>query len=546
VIDYPGVLIAAEALQRARGRVKPSTPAALAVRILNDFKVLPTTALISDVILDAIVNADRRYVLSTPPRLGKSQLASVAAPIFALMLDHDAMVVVKSYGDQLAEEHSGQMRRLIAEHSDLLGFSVDQSKSAVDRWLVAGHRGGVLAGGVGSPAVGFGVSSTGLLVVDDPIKGSAEADSPAHRRRLLNSVRADLLSRLHPSASCVVIASRWHPADLAGELLAEEDSPWRHINVPAVATAGVRDDLHREPGQAVSNPLGYTASDFARVRRSVGSRVWNASYLGTPAAPEGSLIMAEWIDSHRLPAAPSRPSRIVVAVDPADSGHGDQTGIIAASLTPDGTVALIADASGHMTSDAWARKAVELAIALGSSSIVLEGFSAATTYLRLVTDAVRNSRSPHRIAVSTWPERGRARVGDSVARSQGLIAALENGRCVVAGQLSDLESDMTSWQAHAHQPDRVASAVIAYTVLSESAGRGMTIASPLDAGRRRGNPAIATWLGSGGRPEIDEMVAVAAARKRALANGTDPDQAPEYQRAVQHAHRSAWMSRRLD
>ncbi|HEX9174943.1 MAG TPA: hypothetical protein VF874_02235 [Mycobacterium sp.] len=41
----------------------------------------------------------------------------------------------------------GRARRLIAEHSDLLGIELAQDKSAVGRWRVKGRRGGLLAGG---------------------------------------------------------------------------------------------------------------------------------------------------------------------------------------------------------------------------------------------------------------------------------------------------------------------------------------------------------------------------------------------------------------
>ena len=107
-------LIDAEAMIRARSRVRPASPAALAKRLLRDFRIVPTTALISDILHDAIVNPDRRYVLSCAPRSGKSQLASVIAPLYALMRDpDDASVMIKSYGDTLTAEHSGQARRLV-------------------------------------------------------------------------------------------------------------------------------------------------------------------------------------------------------------------------------------------------------------------------------------------------------------------------------------------------------------------------------------------------------------------------------------------------
>ncbi|UGQ43408.1 terminase large subunit domain-containing protein [Rhodococcus aetherivorans] len=546
-IDYPAALIAADALRRARQRVQPSTPAALLKRMdPSRVTIGPVTALISDVLADAIHNPDRRYVVSTPPRVGKTQLASIIAPLYALMRDPDAEVMLKAYGDQLAHEMSSKARSLVGEHADVLGFTIDPSKTAVDRWTVRGRRGGVLAGGIASPSTGFGVSGSGVLIVDDPIKSASDADSPAHRRRLVNAFQSDLISRLHPGSSVVVISTRWHPEDLAGSLLAEEGGDWVHVNVPAVATAGVPDALGREPGAALTNPLGFTAADYERLRGEVGSRTWAALYLGAPAAPEGSLIFADWLDGHRLPAAPARPSRIVVAVDPADSGKGDKTGIVAASLAPDGTVAIIADVSEHLTSDQWAQRAVDLAVMLGASTIAVETFSAGTTYKRLVSDAV--ARTGRRITVTGWPPSGAAARdyrGDSLSRSQGLIAALETGRCRIAGHLPGLEGDMLGWSAGQHQPDSVAAAVIAHDVLARGASQRMTLAAPtgtLRDGLSRG-PAAMQVVGS--RPGIDAIVAAAAARKRAEAEGRDPSADPVAARAHSVIRRQQQWGRKL-
>jgi hypothetical protein len=540
-------LIDVAALRSARQRCRPASPAALAKRIVPNYRIVPTVALISDVLLDAIVNPDRRYVLSTPPRSGKSLLCSVVGPLFALMRDPDASIIVKSYADTLATEHSGQARRLVGERAALLGFEVDQAKSAVDRWLVAGRRGGVLSGGILSATTGFGVSGSGLLVVDDPVKGHVEADSPAYRRRLVNAFRADLLSRLHPGAGAVVVTSRWDPADLAGELLADDGGVWRHVNIPAIATAGVADVLRREPGTAVVSALGRDLEGFREIKRAVGSRAWSALYLGAPSTDEGSLIRAEWLDGHRLPAAPARPVRTVVAVDPSDSGSGDLCGIVGASLAPDGAVCLIADVSEQLTSDAWANRTVELAMTLGASAIHVEGFSAATTYVRLVTEALHRQQPPHHITVSTWPPKGRTRVGDALARSAGMLAALENGSCVIAGHLPDLEAAMVSWQPGSHQPDAVAAAVIAFDVLFQAAGQRCVIAAPVGAAGGRASTSSASGgflnrLGSR-RPLVDALVAESAAHKRAAAAGTDPDDEPQVQRAAQVVSMASYLSR---
>ena len=53
--------------------------------------------------------------------------------------------------------------------------------------------------------------------------------------------------------------------------------------------------------------------------------------------------------------------RVVIAVDPSGgSGRGnDETGIIVAGLGEDGHVYMLGDASGKMSPDSWARRAVD-------------------------------------------------------------------------------------------------------------------------------------------------------------------------------------------
>lgn len=106
-----------------------------------------------------------------------------------------------------------------------------------------------------------------------------------------------------------------------------------------------------------------TLERFTEIRAEVGSRQWAALYLGAPTSPEGGLIKREWIDGHRLIAA-SRGATL--AVDPADSGEGDETGIVAGSHAREGRVALTHDISAHMTSETWASKTVGLAAAIGA------------------------------------------------------------------------------------------------------------------------------------------------------------------------------------
>lgn len=490
--DYLLPLIAARATAAVAARRIPSRPAELAVRLDPKFRITPTIALLDDIAKRAVEEPDRRDVVTTPPRTGKSQLLAIWTVVWALAANPDLRIVLVSYSDELAQAHSREARQLINEHAAALGIRLSPDKTAVGRWRVDGRAGGLLATGINSGVTGFGAD---LLILDDVVKDAAEADSASHRRRVVNEYRSTLATRLHPGASVLLVMTRWHELDLAGELLASEPDVWTHTNVPAVATAGVPDALKREPGVAMTSALGFTAEHYAAARRTSGERAWGALYLGIPTTPAGGLIKAAWLDTWRLPVAPAGAVKTVVGIDPADSGEGDESGIVAASLYADGSMALIADASGHMTSDQWAREAVKLALEVGASEIVVEAFASGTTYVRVVKEALARANPGHYIAVREWRASG-----DAQARAASLLQHLEVGRLRLAGHHPQWEEQAIAWQSTSrHQPDRIAAAVIAHDVLAKAAAAEVTFVAPITGrlGQRTGGPAIAGIDGGG-------------------------------------------------
>ncbi|SIL58264.1 gp2 protein [Mycobacteroides abscessus subsp. abscessus] len=473
-------LTAARAVAAARSRRRPRTPAELAVMLDPKFVVTPTIRLLSDIAVKAVEQPDQRDIVTTPPRTGKSRLLAIWTTVWVLANNPDLQVVLVSYSDELAQAHSREARALINEHSVALGIRLSPDKTAVGRWRVDGHAGGLLATGINSGVTGFGAD---VLVLDDVVKDAAEADSAAHRKRVVNEYRSTLATRVHPGGSVLLVMTRWHPEDLAGELLKSEPDVWAHTNIPAVAETGVPDALGRRPGAAMTSALGFTAEHYAAARRTSGERAWYALYQGSPTTPAGGLIKASWLDTWRLPVAPAGVIKTVVGVDPADSGQGDETGIVAASLSGDGTTALIADVSGRMTSDEWATRAVRLALDTGASEISVEAFAAGTTYVRVVREALARAKPDRHISVTAWPPKGSGRgKGDAMARAAALLQALEVGTCRLAGHHPEWEQQAVGWQAGQHQPDRVAALVIAHDVLIHAAGGGLTFGVPL------GNP----------------------------------------------------------
>lgn len=492
MVDAVRVLSGCRAIAAARRTIRPGSPAELARRLDPRFRVTPTIRLLSDVAVRSISQPDQRDVVSTPPRTGKSRLLAIWTSVWALMRNPDTEVVIVSYSDELAQAHSREALKLIREHSEFLGFQLAADKTAVGRWRVDGRRGGMLATGINSGVTGFGAD---LMIIDDPVKDAAEADSRAHRRRVLNEYRSTLSTRIHPGGSVVVVMTRWHERDLAGALLDAEPDRWSRTNIPAVSDLRVPDALGRGgSGVAMVSALGFTAEHFAGIRGSVGERVWNALYMGVPSAPEGGLVKAAWLERHRVAVGPRSPVLTVVAVDPSDSGEGDSCGLVVVSLGSDGRVFLVADRSAPMTSDAWASAAVRLAVEVGASGIWVEGFSARETYQRVVGEAIVRECPGRSVGVSMWPPKGRSRVGDAVARSASLLQDLEVGRCVLVGHHPGFESRAVGWQAGQHQPDCLAALVIGHDVLVRSAGRVWGLSSPADLGGGGSVTVLGDWM----------------------------------------------------
>lgn len=477
-------LAEAEHLAQLRARRVPTTPHELGRRIVRGYRVTPAVALIGQEIDRAIREPDQRLIIVMPPREGKSTTAAVLGTLAALRDNPDARIILASYADELAEKHSREARQLVAEHGELLGLALSPDKASAGQWTLDGHRGGLLASGLLSGLTGHGTDA--LLIVDDVVKNMTEADSPTYRRRVVAEFRSTLLTRTEPGASVVVIGTRWHPEDLIGTLLAEEPERWRLISVPAVADAGVPDALGRAPGEVMVSAVGRTPAHFADLRRSLGERMWWAEFMGQPASPEGAVIRRDWLDAWRLSAMPANPVRTVVALDPSDSGQGDAAGIVAASLTREGVVAIHRDVSEPMTPEAWARSAVELAIDTGASEIAVETFTAREGYLSVLNTTLRRYRQAHPIRVTSWPPKsnrsGRGR-GDALARSAKLIQGLETGTVRLVGHLDSFEGQATRWQTGQHQPDCIAAAVIAHDVLTY--GAQIHIVNPIDIARRR-------------------------------------------------------------
>lgn len=221
-----------------------------------------------------------RLIVTMPPRHGKSLLCSLYFPAWFLSKYPDRRIILCSYGDDYAAEWGRKCRDLIQTHDDLLPIRINMQSKAADRWDIDGRKGGMKTAGVGGQITGRGAH---LLIIDDPVKDAAEANSATIREQKWDWWRTTAHTRLEPGGVVVLIQTRWHEDDLTGRILKDNPDEWEIINLPAIAETD--DPLGRTPGTALC-PERYDEQALGAIRVAVGNGTFAALYQQRPT-PEG-------------------------------------------------------------------------------------------------------------------------------------------------------------------------------------------------------------------------------------------------------------------
>jgi hypothetical protein len=199
-----------------------------------------------------------------------------------------------SHGSDLAEEFSGSVQGYIRQNTGILGYTL--ATENVKRWRTT-NGGFYRAAGVGGSITGR--RADGALI-DDPVKGAAEAESPTFREMTWQWYQAELYTRLKPDAWIIVVMTRWSEDDLGGRLLKAAESgegdQWTVLKMPAICDSIV-DPLGRPIGAALWPEwqdeialLGGTRPNgevVVGIRTNVGEYVWGSLYQQDPK-PRGA------------------------------------------------------------------------------------------------------------------------------------------------------------------------------------------------------------------------------------------------------------------
>lgn len=243
-----------------------------------------------------------RLIITMPPRSGKSELVSRRFPAFALGRNPELQIIATSYSSDLSQRFNRDVQRVIDDEQYFELFPktklnnsrvrTDSRGSYIrtsDLFEIVGHAGAYRSCGVGGGITGQGAD---ILIIDDPIKDRAQAASKTIRDSIWDWYTSTAYTRLSPGGGVIVMATRWHTDDLIGRLIQRmgEGDTFRIVNYPAIAE---HDELHRKAGEAL-HPERYPLSTLLQIKKTIGSRDWEALYQQHPVPDGGALFKLEW------------------------------------------------------------------------------------------------------------------------------------------------------------------------------------------------------------------------------------------------------------
>jgi predicted phage terminase large subunit-like protein len=191
-------------------------------------------------------------------------------------------VAYVTHTQKFANKNSRAIRKL----ADRGGLALSRETNRQDEWELE-QGGGLVARGIGGEVTGRGFR---LIVIDDPFRRAADAESPARREEIYRSIDEDILTRLTPDGCAFLIHARWHPDDAIGRFSKREE--WRGTNIKALS------------GEAEDQPLLPDVWGFEYLDRIRRANVYKFAslYQGEPR-PRGGALFGEphFYDPSELP-----------------------------------------------------------------------------------------------------------------------------------------------------------------------------------------------------------------------------------------------------
>lgn len=277
-----------------------------------------------------------RVIITIPPRHSKTQLLSIALPLYSFCHNVTSHNIITSYAEDVVLESSGYIRTVMLDplfQRIFPNVRIDPGKRSLERWgttkqgvMHAVPTGGKMTGkGAGLLAPNY----SGCFVVDDVIKPK-DAYSDTVRMEINDRYDNTFMSRLandgvitNPDGALqkcartpmVIIMQRVHDSDLVGYLLRGGSSDkYHYLNIPAIVekdtgSAEYYDKLIKKQNYTHAIPILYNLNrgeeksalwpsrkslDSLEAMKKANPYTYNSQYAGDPTANGTGLVSESW------------------------------------------------------------------------------------------------------------------------------------------------------------------------------------------------------------------------------------------------------------
>jgi len=246
-------------------------------------------------------------IIEAPPQHGKSRAVNEFLS-WLLGKMPSLSIIFASYSDRLGVRANRFLQRTIdsQKFQNIFENNVQLGTTRVatlaDRVLrnneifeLVGHEGSFRNTTVNGSVTG---ESLDLGVIDDPVKGRAEANSKTIQEKTWDWFTDDFYTRFSEYAGLLLILTRWSVMDLAARLKESE----RNVKTVTFRAIAQEDEEHRERGEALFPE--HKSLDFLKKRKKKMSlHNWEALYQQNPVLKSGNIFNSDnWRWYIRLPA----------------------------------------------------------------------------------------------------------------------------------------------------------------------------------------------------------------------------------------------------
>lgn len=232
-----------------------------------------------------------RLLIELPPRHGKTMLLQLFMEWYIGRHPEEDIIYGTYSGDRAQDVGLAVKTGMASDEFKYVFPGIYESKTSTAKSKISLKTGGNLFFiGVGEGATGRGAN---ILLVDDPLKGEAEAMSNAVIKSLKMWYTSTAYTRQAPKFAIIICHTRWTTDDLIGWVMKEhKHENWTELRLPAIAEQN--DLLGRKPGEALWESR-YPANVLANIKKTMKStRRWNAIYQQRPVPEEGALVQGRW------------------------------------------------------------------------------------------------------------------------------------------------------------------------------------------------------------------------------------------------------------